>query len=141
MTSTSVDVDGIRALATDPNVTPGPWSEDRAVIVSETVRHTEPWSSEDKQPDRKAVAYCGDEMRSRMGLPFGKERDANAAFIAACDPQTIIALLDKLASVEAALTDIIAADEEFRASMAPDVEKDPVTLACDRARSAMTRSS
>jgi hypothetical protein len=37
---------------------------------------------------------------------------------------------DVLAHLQA----IIAADDDFRASMAPGTEKDPVTLACDRAR-------
>lgn len=32
---------------------------------------------------------------------------------------------------------IIKADDEFRASLAPSVEKDPVTLACERARTAL----
>ena len=36
-----------------------------------------------------------------------------------------------------ALAEIIEADAEFRASMSPSVEKDPVTLACDRARAAL----
>lgn len=36
-----------------------------------------------------------------------------------------------------ALRDIIAADDAFRASMSPTVVKDPLTIACDRAREAL----
>lgn len=38
-----------------------------------------------------------------------------------------------------ALRRIVAADDEFRATMSPAVEKDPVTRACDAARSLLLK--
>jgi len=44
---------------------------------------------------------------------------------------------DHVDRLKEALNDILHWDEEYRASMSPEVEKDPVTLACDRARQAL----
>lgn len=40
-----------------------------------------------------------------------------------------------------ALRRIIAADDDFRASMSPETEKDPVTLACEEAKAVLARAS
>lgn len=73
----------------------GPWRNvDSVVIGSE--QHSERYGADDAQPDHKAVAYCGDEIRHRMGLPFGDERDNNANFIAAANPAVVLSLLDEI---------------------------------------------
>lgn len=82
-------------------VTPGPWSAAHSVVISLTERHEETFSYEDEEPDHRAVAYCGDEIRHRMGLPFGVERDTNAEWIARCSPSGIRSLLDHLAALSA----------------------------------------
>lgn len=83
-------------LAAAEKATPGPWKSYASVVSSETARHPDKYDPNDALPDRRAVAYCGDEFRTRMGLPIGAERDGNAAHIANCDPATIRELITEL---------------------------------------------
>lgn len=46
------------------------------------------------------------------------ERDANAAYIAACSPETILALLTRVEVLEAALQDIVLRNEKFAGDIA-----------------------
>lgn len=67
-------------VETDPfaKATPRPWRETYGVIVSDT-----PYSNGVDEYKTTAVAYVGEEMRHAAGLPYGAERDANAALIVA----------------------------------------------------------
>jgi hypothetical protein len=59
-----------------------------------------PWVAYDSviMSGGRAVAYCGDELRAKRGLPFGDERDANTAYIVrACNlfPR-MVEMLDRM---------------------------------------------
>jgi hypothetical protein len=91
--------------------TPGPWIAEPMVGRGAWVKGSN---------GTWAALSCGDS---------DLEAEANACLIAAVPD-----LLD-------ALKEIVAADDTFRATMSPDVEKDPVTRACDAARAAIAKAT
>jgi hypothetical protein len=56
--------------------------------------------------------------------------------VSAADMALIAAAPELLVALKA----VIQADDQFRASMSPDTEKDPLTLACDAARVAVAKA-
>lgn len=70
--------------------TPGPWRIMSGMVVSDTPKD---------EYKTTAVAYCSDEFQHKGGLPYGKERDANAKLIAAA-PELLEALQDLLFLVQ-----------------------------------------
>lgn len=110
-------------LAACEGVTPGPWANSSSVVASETALHDVVYGPDDTVPDRRGVAYCGDEMRHRMGLPYGAERDANANHIANCDPDTIRSALSELLELREAVKAQTEALTFYRDEFKPKIGK------------------
>lgn len=95
MNSPTPDLDRLVALA--EAATPGPWAYPGIESVSGGLLYGHDqaiasirWDNDDTQPVRRPI--------------YWQEADANGAFIAACDPATITALVERIRKLEAELT-------------------------------------
>lgn len=101
-----IDTGALRKVA--EAATPGPW----------TVKHhgaggvIEAWAVETDDPQRDAV--CIDFDRDYGDPMGGCEDEATALHIAAFDPPTVLALLDRLEAAEAKVARVEALREEFK---------------------------
>lgn len=88
------------------------------------------------------VSYIDSDAVPATRQPLAKVYAANdAAYIVAAQPSVVIGLIARVRELEGALSDIIEWDDKFRASMPSGTEKDPVTRAVDRARTALGGSN
>lgn len=85
-----IDLDGLAVLA--QAATPGPWTADVLGSEGYAVNAERP-ASDHRLRRRLRVARCGHEE--------WETDKANAAFIAACDPDTILALRERVREAEA----------------------------------------
>lgn len=136
---TSIDLKALIDAA--KKATPGPWVNFSSVITSETAYHSTMYGPEDSNPDRRAVAYCGDEIRARMGLPYGDERDANAAFIALANPSTVAAMAEELLKLRSAASEVIAQNRDYLLHLNNGAQTDPLTRAIDALSSLIQEQS
>lgn len=88
--SESIDLDGLRALA--EKATPGPWEAD-GNEVSQHWSRPEPWKTV-ASSEVACMSYC------YGGSGRGIENEADAEFIAAANPSTVLALVDRAESAE-----------------------------------------
>lgn len=121
MTAPDLDLAALRKAA--EAATPGPWRHPD---------HGSVFAADSEQPDgtHVAVARCGDEWVPSGGLMCWRQAKANAVHIAAFDPPTCLALLDRLDAAERELTqlrassDAVAAENEaLRAALRPFAER------------------
>lgn len=92
------DPGALRALA--EAATPGPWySEVKSFVLPARVGVE---GHRRSVGDYAIAAMCGDSIRPEPGSDA-----ADAAYIAALDPQTVLALLDRLDALEAALDEAV----------------------------------
>ena len=100
--ASGVDLERLRTLAA--KATPGPWEASSANLIGRL------WNDEWRQ---LAVTNNHD------GWSSDEARD-NAAFISACDPQTIIALLDRVAEQDARIDRLLDCIEMIRRVLAKE---------------------
>ena len=79
--------------------------------------------------DIACIKRASDQICAARWADYKRHADAVAASEARCK------------RLEEALRDIITQDDDYRSSMSPEVEKDPVTLACERARLALQENT
>ena len=87
----SIDLDGLRALA--EKATPGPWEAD-GNEVSQHWSRPEPWKTV-ASSEVACMSYC------YGGSGRGIENEADAEFIAAANPSTVLALVARVRAAEA----------------------------------------
>jgi len=83
----------IKALA--EKATPGPWESD-GMAVPFHPKQSSPFEDQGASVDPVIIGGCQDEQGGAVGVL----RNDDAAYIAACDPQTVLALIARIEELE-----------------------------------------
>ena len=138
--TTEIDAEGLAAKHYVKRHAPGHWDSGGEVVVSfstddemaEIIRRLATTRTSEAEPvAMQECTVCRGYCIDNQG------RDCRA-----CNGQGVVALPtpasdDQVEAVREAAEEVLSADDEFRRSMAPSVERDPLTRACDKLRQAL----